>query len=342
MRLRPWVLMLAGGLAGPALADGGEADRILVGGRILTVDAGDRIAEALAIRDGRIVAVGSTAEIERLAGPATERIDLRGRAATPGLIDAHAHFSQGGLLRLTNLDLSYPQVKSIADVTARVAARAASAKRGEWILGRGWDEGKFAERRTVVAADIDRASQGRPAWLVNTTGHYGVANSAALAIAGVTRETPDPPGGVIDRDAAGAPTGVLKETAMALVTRHLPKAGPDTMREAIRGMAREFNRECMTAVKDPGIGMSLSYDPDAAMQTWDAYRAVLAEGALSVRVFVLWHSPRNLDDAKKLIAMIEPFGKPAAGAGDGRLVSGGVKIFADGSGAARTAWVWED
>jgi predicted amidohydrolase YtcJ len=114
------------------------------------------------------------------------------------------------------------------------------------------------------------------------------------------------------------------------------------MREAIRGMAREFNRECMTGVKDPGIGTSLSYDPDAAMQTWDAYRAVLAEGALSVRVFALWHSPRNLEDARKLVAMIEPLGKPAAGAGDGRLVSGGVKIFADGSGAARTAWVWED
>jgi hypothetical protein len=342
MHLRPWVLMLAGGLAGPVQADGGEADRILVGGRILTVDARDRIAEALAIKDGRIVAVGSTADIERLAGPATERIDLGGRAATPGLIDAHAHFSQGGLLKLTNIDLSYPQVKSIADVSVQVAARAKSAKPGEWILGRGWDEGKFVERRTIAAADIDVASQGHPAWLVNTTGHYGVANAAALALAGVTRDTPDPPGGVIDRDAAGAPTGVLKETAMALVTRHLPKAGADTMREAIRTMAREFNRECMTGVKDPGIGMSLSYDPDAALQTWNAYRDVLAEGALTVRVFALWHSPRNFDDAKKLITLIEPFGKPASGAGDGRLVSGGVKIFADGSGAARTAWLWED
>jgi predicted amidohydrolase YtcJ len=98
----------------------------------------------------------------------------------------------------------------------------------------------------------------------------------------------------------------------------------------------------MTGVKDPGIGSSLLYDPDSAMESWNAYRDVLAEGSLTVRVFALWHSPRNLDDARKLVAMLEPLGKPAAGGSDDRLVSGGVKIFADGSGAARTAWMWQD
>jgi hypothetical protein len=98
----------------------------------------------------------------------------------------------------------------------------------------------------------------------------------------------------------------------------------------------------MTGVKDPGIDGSLFYDPESALESWKAYRDVLAEGALTVRVFALWISPRNLEDARKLIALLEPLGKPAAGEGDGRLVSGGVKIFADGSGASRTAWMWQD
>lgn len=207
MRLRLFAPCLLGLVVLPASAEDAIADRILTGGRIL--------------------ATGTTTEIERLAGPATERIDLRGRTATPGLIDAHLHFSQGGLLRLTNIDLSYPGVKSIADVVSAVRERSATGKAGEWILGRGWDEGKFTDRRLVRAADIDAAAGDHPAWLVNTTGHYGVANASALAIAGITRDTADPPGGVIDRDAAGEPTGVLKETAMRLVTRHVPRAGPE-------------------------------------------------------------------------------------------------------------------
>jgi hypothetical protein len=95
-------------------------------------------------------------------------------------------------------------------------------------------------------------------------------------------------------------------------------------------------------VKDPGIGSGLAYDPDAALQTWNAYRDVLAEGKLTVRVFVLWISPKNVDDARKLVELIAPFGMAAAGGGDDRLVSGGIKIFADGSGGARTAWLWQD
>jgi hypothetical protein len=341
MGLRATVVLALVFLATSARAEE-AADRILVGGRVLTVDAQDRVAEAIAIKDGRILAVGTTAEIDRLAGPGTERIDLAGRTATPGLIDAHAHFSQGGLVRLTHLALGYPDVKSIADLVARVGERAAALQPGEWILGRGWDEGKYAERRMVAAADLDAVSGGHPAWLVHTTGHYGVANSAALALAGIARDTPDPPGGEIDRDVEGNLTGVLKETAMTLVGGRVPKAGPAKMRDAIAAMSREFNRECMTGVKDPGIGGSLFYDADSALESWNAYRDVLAEDALTVRVFALWHSPRNLEDARKLVDLIAPLGKPAAGAGDGRLVSGGVKIFADGSGASRTAWMWQD
>ncbi len=213
---------------------------------------------------------------------------------------------------------------------------------GEWILGRGWDEGKLTERRYILASDIDPVSGERPAWLTHTMGHYGVANSAALKLAGITRDTPDPPGGVIDRGEDGTPTGVLKETAMKLVIQHIPPTNSGQMREAIRMMAQEFNRECMTGAKDPGIGRSLSYDPENAIDTWNAYREVLSDGDLTVRVFALWRSGDTLEQARELAERIAPFSKPWESAGDDRLVSGGVKLFADGSGGARTAWVWQD
>jgi predicted amidohydrolase YtcJ len=318
------------------------ADRILVNGRIITVDANDSVAEALAIRDGRILAVGTRAEIEALAGPATERIDLAGHTATPGLLDAHLHLSSGGLLRLTQADLSFPMVKSVADVVALVAARAAAAGPGEWLLGRGWDEGKLAERRYVLASDLDPVSGERPAWLTHTMGHYGTANSAALRLAGIGRGTPDPPGGTIDRGEDGEPTGVLKEAAMGLVSRLIPQPGPEKMREAIAAMADELNAECMTGAKDPGIGYNVLADPESAMNTWNAYRQVLADGELSVRVFALWRSPATLEEARRLADRISPFTHPDERSGEDRLISGGVKIFADGSGGARTAWVWDD
>jgi len=300
------------------------------------------VAQAIAIRDGRIIAVGADTEIEALAGPATDRIDLQGHTATPGLIDSHVHFSYGGLLRLTQLDLNYPYVKSISDITKMVAERHAGAAPGKWILGRGWDEGKLSEQRYVLASDLDPVTGSRPAWLSHTMGHYGVANSAALKLAGITRETPDPPGGTIDRADDGTPTGVLKEKAMSLVAQHIPPTDSGQMREAIRQMARAFNREGMTGAKDPGIGRSLGYNPENALDTWNAYREVLEEGALTVRLFALWRSAETLDEARQLVKLIKPFTRPQEQSGNHRLMSGGIKIFADGSGGARTAWVWDD
>ena len=337
----PLPLLISSALALEPSA-GSFADRVLVNGNILTVDAKNSIAEAIAIRDGRIMAVGTNTEIEALAGPGTDRIDLHGLTATPGLLDTHVHFSYGGLVKLTQADLSFPQVKSIGDVKRIVAVRQATAVPGEWILGRGWDEGKLTERRYVLASDIDPVSGERPAWLTHTMGHYGVANSAALKLAGITRDTPDPPGGVIDRSEDGTPTGVLKETAMKLVVQHIPPTNSGQMREAIRMMAQEFNRECMTGAKDPGIGRSLSYDPENAIDTWNAYREVLADGDLTVRIFALWRTGDTLEQARELAQRIAPFSKPWDSTGDDRLISGGVKLFADGSGGARTAWVWQD
>jgi len=225
---------------GPSQAAEPPADRVLLNGKVLTVDARDSIAEAIAIRNGRIVGVGSSAEIEALAGPDTDRVDLHGLTATPALLDAHLHLSSGGLLRRTQADLSFPMTRSIADID---------------------------------------------------------------------RDTRDPPGKI---------------------------------REAIAAMAKELNRECMTGAKDPGIGYSLTYDPDSAMETWNAYGEALADGDLTLRVFALWRSPETLDAARDLVERIAPFSKPMRSTGNDRLISGGVKIFADGSGGARTAWMWKD
>ena len=135
----------------------------------------------MAIRDGKILAVGSDEQILRLAGAATQRIDLHGRTATPGLIDSHAHIADGGVEQLYHVHLG--DAATVAEVAKRVQAGIARLKPGEWLQGDGWDEGKLAERRYVTAADLDAVSPQNPVWLMHTTGHYGAANSAALHLA---------------------------------------------------------------------------------------------------------------------------------------------------------------
>lgn len=305
------------------------ADVILVNGNVLTVDAADRIAQAVAVRGSRIVAVGSNAEIERLVGSGTRRIDLRGRTVTPGLLDAHAHFSGGYAERL---DLSYPAVKTIAELTAKVAVQAARTARGGWVEGHGWDEGKLAERRFVTARDLDAVAPEVPVYLTQTTGHYGVANSVALRLAGITKETVDPPSGTIDRYPDGTPTGVLKESAQGLVRRHIPPRTAQQVEQSLRDLARGFNAEGMTGLKDPGVSPS----------SWEAYRRVQQSGDLTVRVFALWQGGRTIDGARRVIAERGAMTRPDQSTGDDHLVAGGVKLYIDGSGGARTAWLYDD
>jgi len=306
------------------------ADLVLTNGKILTVDSRDSIAQAVAIGNRTITAVGSAADVRAFVGPQTRVIDLRGRAVTPGLIDSHVHFSEAA--SLYTIDLGDGTAHNMADVLRRVADRVKAAKPGEWVQGRGWDEGKLSERRYVTAADLDRVSPDNPVWLTQTTGHYGVANSAALRLAGIERETKDPPAGTIDRDARGNPTGVLKESAQQLVTAKIPPLTREQQKNGILKMIEDFNREGMTGAKDPGISQS----------KWDLYQEILREGTLTVRMFALWAGGRSIDATKQLISRIETLPHPPTTVGDGRLISGGVKMYMDGSGGARTAWMYED
>jgi predicted amidohydrolase YtcJ len=305
---------------------------ILVNGTIITVDERDSIAEAVAIQGDRIIAVGDTTFITSLARSKTHRIDLEGHTVLPGLLDAHAHFSPSQFNRPDILDLSYPGVKSIHDVQEAIAKLAKELPAGGWIQGRGWDEGKFAERRLINIHDLDNISSEHPIWLSHTTGHYGVANSAALQFANIQSETPDPPSGTINRDSSGHPTGVLKETAQDLVTDLIPPLTDAEMERGIREMARAFNAEGMTGVKDPHI----------SDKTWEAYRRVLANDDLPVRTFTLWYGGTSIEEARELIAKRAEMSRPYDENSDDRLIAGGVKLYADGSGGARTAWLYDD
>src|SRR5882672_3202311 len=158
-----------------------KADLVLINGTILTVDAKDFIAEALAIRAGKIIAVGSKQQILALADAHTQVLDLHGRTATPGLIDTHGHYQDGGVNELYNIELT--DAKSVAEIVRRVQARVAVTKPGDWVLGSGWDEGKLGENRYVYASDLDKVSPNNPVWLQNITGHYGAVNSYALRLA---------------------------------------------------------------------------------------------------------------------------------------------------------------
>jgi predicted amidohydrolase YtcJ len=199
-------------------------------------------------------------------------------------------------------------------------------------VGAGWDEGKLAERRYLMASDLDKVTPNNPVWLEHTTVHYGVTNSYGLKLAKITAETKDPTAGTIDRDAQGAPTGVLKEAAQNLVRNLIPPETPEQWQRGILHSIEGLHREGITAVKDPAIE-----EPE-----WNAYRELLRQNKLDEHVFVLWAAGSTMDTARKALAHISALPKPPNGFGDdSQLISGGTKIFTDGSGGGRTAWLYK-
>jgi len=315
------------------LAQALPPDLVLVNGTVLTVDDADTVAEALAIRAGRIVAVGTTSDIRKLAGLGTEVIDLNGRTATPGLIDTHLHVSPPS----DELDLSDPDIRNIADLQARLRQEVAKYAPGEWVRGRGWDGGKLVERRFLRASDLDVVSPANPVWLRHTTGHYGVANTLALKLASVTRETVDPPAETLERDASGNPTGLMKESATGVITRVITGGGRGRGPggEPGGGLAATFagfNREGLTAVKDPGVTAG----------RFAQYRQMLDAGTLNVRVFALWRGGDTMASLEETIRQMGAHPRLPQTMGNGMLTSGGVKLYIDGSGGACTGWMHDD
>jgi len=198
--------LAATALPAPTLAPGTVADTIFVNGKVVTLDASDSIAQAIAIKDGLILRTGTTDAIRALAGASTKVIDLRGKVATPGIIDTHNHLSVLGLMGTLYIDINPPAVKTLAELQAKIAEAVAKKQKGEWVIAQGFIsfEGRNPEKR-----DLDPVSPNNPVMLINQGGHIGTVNSYALKLANVTASTPNPKYGMFGRDAKGEPNGVL-------------------------------------------------------------------------------------------------------------------------------------
>jgi predicted amidohydrolase YtcJ len=237
------------GQAPHGTAKAGQADRIFVNGRVWTGDPGRPLAEGLAVRGKTILAVGTSVDVRRHAAKGTEIVDLRGRLVTPGFIDAHLHLL-GGSLSLGELRLD--DAENFAVLTQRVKDWAVAHPDAHWVTGEGWTYAAFPDG-LPSRVQLDAIVANRPAWLVSYDGHTGWANSRALSLANVTRETTDPPGGAVVRDDRGEPTGALKESAMDLVGRLVPKLLPYEKENALRRGIAQAAAWGLTTVHQAGI-----------------------------------------------------------------------------------------
>ena len=204
-------------------------------------------AQALAVKDGLVLAVGTTREIEKLHGKHTQVIDLGGRFVMPGFNDAHLHVALGGFRKL---DIDLVGTASLADMLQRIAVRARSTPAGQWLQGRGWDQTRWSGQQLPSRQDLDAVTDGHPAIFTRIDGHIAVVNSVASQAAGITKATADPSGGQIDRDASGETTGILRESAMALVNNRIPPPTPSTRRAAIELVLTEAAQSGLTSLQD--------------------------------------------------------------------------------------------
>jgi predicted amidohydrolase YtcJ len=302
--------------AGAAADSRPAADLIVHNAHIWTVNPKQPEADALAVLNGRFVAVGSEAQVMRWQGPHTRIVDAQGKRLLPGFNDAHVHFSDGGA-SLSSVQLV--NVTSLTEFVRRIADYAAHAPKGEWIRNGEWDETKWSPARLPTRQDIDAVTPDNPVAIDRYDGHMLLANSKALALAGITSKTPDPPGGVIVRDASGQPTGALKDAATELLQKAEPALNFAQRRRAIDAALHEAAMRGVTSVQN----MSLDYG-DLAV-----YSQLKAEDKLTVRVY---GAPliANVDDQAKL-GLAHAFGGES-------LRIGALKMFADGSLGSRTAY----
>ena len=272
-----------------------------------TIWTGDRLAESVVIYGNRIAALDVAPPV------GAEIIDLRGRLAVPGFIDNHTHVVAGGR-QLSNVQLR--DAKSPSEFAERIAAHARAAGRGTWITGGSWDEQRWDPPRPPTRALIDDATRDNPVFVSRLDIHMALANSLALKLAGITRETPDPPGGTIVRDAAGEPTGLLKDAAMPLVASKIPPLTREQRIAAIRAALAEAAKHGVTSLCD--MSWTDAYDDLGAYQE--------IERELTARVYLFTPIAQY--------QLLTPFRRE-------RLRTGGLKAFADGSLGSSTAAFFE-
>jgi predicted amidohydrolase YtcJ len=290
------------------------ADFLFLNANIRTVDPERPAARAVAVKDGRILAVGSEAEVGKYRGPSTKVIDVGGKLLIPGFIDNHTHFVSGGF-QLQNVDLRYAKDQS---EFGRLIRERALQYPGKWITGGDWDHDNWPDGALPTRELIDEFTPSTPVFVSRYDGHMALANSFVLNLAGVTRDSPDPPGGSIVRDpVTGEPTGILKDEAMSYVWKHIPDPTDDEILDAVRRALAESRRLGVTSIQDMSFPSHV-----------EAYRRLQKEGELTARMYC--RLPISMTGT-----LIEQ--GVTAGSGDAWVRTGSLKAFADGSLGSSTA-----
>ena len=312
MKILTYLLLLGAS----ALAQGRPAADLIVNhANIYTVDRQHPRAEAVAVIGERIVAVGSRAEIDSWRGPATRVIDAHGRLLLPGFNDSHVHFTDGGAA-LAEVQLN--DAGSVEELRHRLATQLARTARGEWILGGDWDETKWSPRQQPTAALIDDVTRDVPVFISRYDGHQGLANSAAMRLAGISTGTADVAGGVIVRDETGAPTGIFKDAAQELLFKVIPPRSHEQRLAAARRALAYAASVGVTSVQHMSVEFA----------DVEVYSELLEKGELTTRIYC---APLETEwQAQARVGMRRAWGSPY-------LRLGAVKGFADGSIGSRTA-----
>ena len=296
-----------------------HADTVIRRANVITVDPGRARASALAISNGRFVAVGDDGDVAGLIGPGTLTLDLGGKTVLPGFVDAHIHVLSSGTRHVMAADCALPSIGAIQEA---LRERAAAAPAGQWVQGFKFDDTKTAENRFLRREDLDAVSTAHPILVAHRAGHVYFGNTRALERAGFNDETPDPPGGRLGRNPdTGRLDGVIYERAADdLRENQLPVESAETRREGLRTICRMLNRAGLTSVHDARV-------TDYELQTYQEGRDA---GELSLRVYALMYYryfPALRDAGIR------------SGMGDDRLRIGGIKMVADGAIASRTAYL---
>jgi predicted amidohydrolase YtcJ len=312
------IVLLA--ISGPAEGKKDMTDTILVKARIWTLDPAHPWAEAVALRGDRILVVGAEADVRAAASPKAKVVELGGRLVLPGLIDSHTHFLEGGFALLS---LQLRDAASRAEFVDRIAARAAALGPGRWILNGDWDQTRFSPPELPRREWIDSVTPENPVFVNRMDAHMALANSLALSLAGVTRDTPEPEGGQILKDPqTGEPTGILKDAAMDLVARHIPAPSFEEKLAAAEAALALAARVGLTSLTD------MAYDTS----NFEVYQELLRRGRLTCRLSV--YIPLAEVGLYSRLKLKSPFGGEW-------LKIGGLKGFVDGSLGSSTALFFE-
>ncbi len=306
---------------------------VYLNGTIVTMDPANPRAEAVATMADKIVATGSNAAMRELAGPATRVVDLADKTMLPGLIEPHNHFSMYGNWVLLQSNLNCPPlgpVSSMSDLVEVLKERASRTPKGQWVMGYGYDDTKIAEKRHPTRHDLDRVSTEHPVFINHISGHFNAANSRALELAGITKDTPSPVGGVIRKDpATGEPDGVLEEMpAQALVFGLVPPLTMEQRMEAMALAARDYMKVGVTTAYDAGVALKGIGSRDDIV----AYQRAVAQGAVPIRINMMIGADLLLGEKGEGPTFLTGFG-------DNRLKIGPAKVIGDGSIQGYTGWL---